>query len=264
MPATIIHNGFQRYHDNHSHHHHNTIITSRQFQQSAATSGEQAPERTFPPTTEPSKILVNAAKPRLHRISFQTWHRWINISVMDSPDQPITSDRPAGFLRTSWFDGTSMDLHATCDKTSPILAHCHPSFWGNRLILSFGDHKASPETVYRAELVEQRFWRMEWAISVVVAGSSTPRTFTWRRTNRVGICGRPLKSWSSKNFKLVDEEDKVVAVFNRSGLPWHTAAKLEVIPDLGKTFEHMVWMSIIGYFAMVQARDAWFATAAAW
>jgi hypothetical protein len=104
--------------------------------------------------------------------------------------------------------------------------------------------------------VSRDFLRTERTIEIVLEGSPTLRTFTWRRTQRVGVCGRRLQSLSSKNFKLVDEEDNVVAVFNRPPVSWHTTAILEVIPDLGKTFEHMVWMSITGYYAMAKARQA--------
>ncbi|KAL2204391.1 hypothetical protein CC79DRAFT_1372396 [Sarocladium strictum] len=203
-----------------------------------AMNEQQTTETRVATSPKPSRPLIKADKQRLY-------------------NQPYTSDRPAAFIRRSWFSDTTLDLHTKRDKTSPILAHCRPSSWPSRFILSFGDHEVSPERVQNTVMVSQSFWSMEFTISLVLEGSPQLRTFRWRRTKRVGICGLQLESWSAKNFKLVDEEDNVVAVFNRPSLSWHTLAILEVIPDLGRTFEHIVWISILGYYVMRRAREGY-------
>ncbi|KAK2594470.1 hypothetical protein QQS21_007817 [Conoideocrella luteorostrata] len=73
------------------------------------------------------------------------------------------------------------------------------------------------------------------------------RSFMWKRTRRVAVDGVSIHAISMRNWKLVDDEGKLVAVFTNN-ISRGQAGTLQMNVDLGDAFEKMALMTLLAVY----------------
>lgn len=164
-----------------------------------------------------------------------------------------------------WTPGKpDLTLHASPDCTGPVIGVVRLGRgFSSSVDFGLGDPAATPQSVQWGKLTKASSWgASEFAMRAVLEPGGAARPFTWKRTKHVGVGGGEPSRLSSKNWKLLDGEGKILAVFQSSaGWGISSGGLLEVrVDDMGRTFEDLVLVTSLALF--VRAKNKQSSTAA--
>lgn len=112
---------------------------------------------------------------------------------------------------------------------------------------SFRIGLGSPSNMQWTELTHHGKDDHGWSFTFNLPSTSQPVPLTWMKDNNVAVDGMHASSLSDNNFKLVDPNGQVMAVFTSHtfSLSSRTAGTVQINVDLGPVFEHAVVMSLL-------------------
>ncbi|KNG90275.1 hypothetical protein ANOM_001836 [Aspergillus nomiae NRRL 13137] len=183
-------------------------------------------------------LLNTSSNSRLFHVYHTLWHN----------DYTVTSDdkAPLFFVDNSSFTPKKPDLtfHAGADKKAPIVGVSKFLHFSRHIKVGLGD----PQSINHVEwedLVSQniRCNKYRWQMTVRGASGAERRSFMWKRTHSVAVQGSSATKWSSRNFKLVDEQTgQIVAIFTSTAFKSvKKSGKLQIdSANYGEEFDLMV------------------------
>ncbi|KAE8377467.1 hypothetical protein BDV26DRAFT_213862 [Aspergillus bertholletiae] len=198
-------------------------------------------------------LLRCGSNPRLFHVYHTLWHN----------DYTVTSDdkSPLFFVEKSCFTPKKPDLtfHAGTDKNAPTVGVSKFLHFSRHIKVGLGD----PQSINQVEwedLVAQniRCNRYRWQMTVRGAFGAERRSFMWKRTHAVAVEGSSATKWSSRNFKLLDEQtNKIVAIFTSSAFKSvKKSGKLQIdSTNYGEEFDLMVLITGLSLYEKQRRRD---------
>ncbi|KAE8398226.1 hypothetical protein BDV37DRAFT_263845 [Aspergillus pseudonomiae] len=198
-------------------------------------------------------LLNTSSNSRLFHVYHTIWHN----------DYTVTSDdkAPLFFVDNSSFTPKKPDLtfHAGADKKAPIVGVSKFLHFSRHIKVGLGD----PQSINHVEwedLVSQniRCNKYRWQMTVRGASGAERRSFMWKRTHSVAVQGSSATKWSSRNFKLVDEQTgQIVAIFTSTAFKSvKKSGKLQIdSANYGEEFDLMVLITGLSLYEKQRRRD---------
>ncbi|KAE8146727.1 C6 zinc finger domain protein [Aspergillus avenaceus] len=177
---------------------------------------------------------------RLYHVYHTMWHYDYTVTAADK--------RPLYYVDNSSFTPKKPDLtfHAGPDKIGPVVGVCKFLHFSRHVKLGLGD----PQIVNSVEwedLICQSYMqnKYRWQMTVPGINGMERRSFIWKRTHSVAVEGSSATMFSSRNFKLVDEQTgQIVAVFTSNAFKsMKKSGKLQITPNYGQQFDLMVLLT---------------------
>ncbi|KAJ5481059.1 hypothetical protein N7539_006953 [Penicillium diatomitis] len=132
-------------------------------------------------------------------------------------------------------------------KPGPIVACTKFRRAVKHVELGFGD-LAEPSDIEWSEMRCEKLV-VHYVFTVPVGDDRKPHTFVWKRTRSQGI--------GSRGLKLVDEADRLIAVYSAGGCMSSNTGQIDIYEDFGGHFQLVVLVSALAVRQrLLRSRDA--------
>ncbi|GKZ23745.1 hypothetical protein AbraIFM66951_009777 [Aspergillus brasiliensis] len=151
-----------------------------------------------------------------------------------------------------------LTFHVGSDETGPIVAVCKFLHFSRHLKVGLGDPSDVNGITYEDLLAQDhRHAKYRWQMTMQTARGPERPSFLWTRTHSVGVKeDRKTSSWSSRNFKLVDEQTgKIVGVFTNAVWKCKETGRLLMFVDYGQEFDLMALITVLGLYEKASRRS---------
>ncbi|KAB8227438.1 uncharacterized protein BDW43DRAFT_304600 [Aspergillus alliaceus] len=171
-----------------------------------------------------------------------------------------TDKTPLFYIDNSSFTPKKPDLtfHAGNDKNAPVVGVSKFLHFSRHMKLGLGDPQ-NINTVEWEDLVSQNLKhnKYRWQMTVRGVSGAERRAFMWKRTHSVAVEGSSASIWSSRNFKLVDEQtEQIVAIFTSSAFKSvKKSGKLQISSNYGQEFDLMVLITVLSLYEKQRRRE---------
>ncbi|KAI9928459.1 hypothetical protein ASPWEDRAFT_38690 [Aspergillus wentii DTO 134E9] len=137
-------------------------------------------------------------------------------------------------------------FHAGEDQNAPVAAVCKFINFARHSRVGLGDPK-DPNNIVWEDMYRNTLKKISYTYETLlpgVDGHHERRTLNWKRTCSYGIGEDMPSKASARNFKLIDEDGRLIAVFLNNGhKSYHKCGKLQINVDYGSQFDLMVMIT---------------------
>ncbi|KAK5999054.1 hypothetical protein PT974_01441 [Cladobotryum mycophilum] len=130
----------------------------------------------------------------------------------------------------------ALAFHNGPSEAAPVIAVCHMPHFSLGYKIGFGDPTNNTDTVQWEDMIKTKFNNSEHRFS-----------FVWKRTRHVCVAGKTVRKASPRNWKLLDEDNTILAIFNddrKIGI----CGVLQIEQDHGQDFDVMVMITLMALY----------------
>lgn len=190
-----------------------------------------------------------ASRPRTWKLSKPAFSRHYDIRANnDSSPVAFVVD-----LSTFTRNKPNLTLHrgSSLKDNPPAVACVHTPKSSRSFTLGIGD--PSSPNIHWEDVKREGLTGFEYSFPCVLDGSK-PTQLTWKKTSRESVQGMKASKFSQKDFKLVDGQGRVVAVFtHETGVT--SCGTLEIRGDWGEDVDLKVLMTVTTLYDLVRKKQ---------